>query len=63
MANPGDRPIPTPDRVRFDGAAPNAGGARRFSEEARRQSAVVANSPHAEADQEFVDAIGEFWTG
>ncbi len=30
-----------------------------FAEEARRQSLAVAASPHAEADQRFVDAISE----
>ena len=30
-----------------------------FAEEARRQSLAVAASAHAEADQGFVDAIGE----
>lgn len=30
-----------------------------FAEEARRQSLAVAASVHAEADQSFVDAIGE----
>lgn len=30
-----------------------------FAEEARRQSLAVAGSAHAEADQAFIDAIGE----
>ena len=30
-----------------------------FAEEARQQSLAVAASVHAEADQSFVDAIGE----
>ena len=30
-----------------------------FAEEARRQSLAVATSVHAEADQQFVDAISE----
>lgn len=32
-------------------------------EEARRQSLAVAESPHAEDDQSFIDAISEFWVG
>ncbi len=32
-----------------------------FREEARRQSAAVAASPHAAEDQAFVDAIAEAW--
>ena len=30
-----------------------------FSAEARRQSLIVANSPHAEEDQAFVDSISD----
>ncbi len=30
-----------------------------FPDEARRQSLAVADSAHAEADQSFIDAIGE----
>ena len=33
---------------------------RSFKKEARRQSLAVANSPHAEEDQRFVDAISEW---
>ena len=35
-----------------------------FKAKARRQSLAVARSPHAKADQEFIDAISElsgFW--
>jgi hypothetical protein len=32
-----------------------------FAEEARRQSAAVATSEHAEEDQAFVDAISAEW--
>jgi hypothetical protein len=28
-----------------------------FAEEARRQSLLVANSPHAKEDQDFIDAV------
>lgn len=31
-----------------------------FAAEARRQSLAVANSPHAEEDQAFVDAISDW---
>lgn len=31
-----------------------------FAEEAHRQSALVASSPHAAEDQAFVDAISSF---
>ena len=34
-----------------------------FLEEARRQSLAVAESRHAEADQAFIDAIGEIDAG
>jgi len=30
-----------------------------FAAEARRQSLAVANSPHAKADQDFIDAVSE----
>jgi hypothetical protein len=30
-----------------------------FAAEARRQSVAVANSPHAKADQDFIDAVSE----
>jgi hypothetical protein len=30
-----------------------------FAAEARRQSFAVANSPHAKADQDFIDAVSE----
>jgi hypothetical protein len=32
-----------------------------FIAEAHRQSLVVANSPHAEEDQAFIDAISDFF--
>jgi len=32
-----------------------------FIAEARRQSLAVANSPHAEEDQAFIDAISDFF--
>ncbi len=32
----------------------------KFAAEARRQSRLVAQSPHAREDQAFVDAISEF---
>jgi len=32
-----------------------------FAAEAHRQSLLVAQSPHAREDQDFVDAISEFW--
>ena len=32
-----------------------------FIVEARRQSLLVANSPHAEEDQAFIDAISDFF--
>jgi hypothetical protein len=32
-----------------------------FIVEAHRQSLVVANSPHAEDDQAFIDAISDFF--
>ena len=31
-----------------------------FAAEARRQSLIVANSPHAEEDQAFVDSISDW---
>ena len=31
-----------------------------FAAEARRQSLLIANSPYAEEDQAFVDAISDF---
>lgn len=31
-----------------------------FAAEARRQSLIVANSPHAEEDQAFVDSISHW---
>ncbi|MYG53312.1 MAG: DUF3018 family protein [Rhodospirillaceae bacterium] len=39
------------------------GRSAEFAVEARRQSRTVANSPHAEADQGFVDSISETDTG
>ncbi len=33
-----------------------------FAKEARRQSLVVARSPHARKDQEFIDAVSD-WGG
>lgn len=30
-----------------------------FASEAHRQSLAVANSPHAHADQEFIDAVSD----
>ena len=33
---------------------------RKFKAEAHRQSAAVAESPHAREDQEFVDAASDF---
>ena len=32
-----------------------------FAKEARRQMRALARSPHAKEDQDFVDAISEFW--
>jgi hypothetical protein len=32
-----------------------------FRAEARRQSLLVANSPHAREDQDFIDSITERW--
>ena len=32
-----------------------------FAKEARRQSRLVARSPHAREDQAFVDSISQFW--
>jgi surfactin synthase thioesterase subunit len=37
-----------------------------FKAKAHRQSLAVANSPHAKADQDFIDAVSDlsgFWTG
>jgi DNA-binding LacI/PurR family transcriptional regulator len=33
---------------------------KAFAEEAHRQSLAVANSPHADEDQAFIDAISDF---
>jgi hypothetical protein len=30
-----------------------------FAEEARRQSLLAANSPHAKEDQDFIDAVSD----
>ena len=32
-----------------------------FKAEARRQSKLIADSPHEADDQAFIDAISEFW--
>ena len=37
-----------------------------FKAKAHRQSLAVANSPHAKADQDFIDAVSDlsgFWAG
>ena len=39
------------------------GRAPNFAAEARRQSLAAARGPHAEADQAFIDAIGETEAG
>ncbi|MCY4392553.1 MAG: antitoxin MazE family protein [Chloroflexi bacterium] len=57
--SPRDRGGPYGDRLHAiqigvpDTSSPN------FAAEARRQSLLVARSPHAEEDQSFVDSISE----
>ncbi len=46
---PSDPPMPEP-------------GTPEFAAEARRQSLLAANSPHAEEDQAFVDSISEMFS-
>lgn len=36
---------------------------RRFAAAAHRQSVAVARSDHAKADQEFIDAVSDAWSG
>lgn len=36
-------------------------GSAAFKAEARRQSRLIAQSPHEADDQAFIDSISEFW--
>ena len=69
LANTADRRRNSRERVRNHRARMRANGMRllqiwvpdtrtaEFAEEAHRQSLAVANSPHAQEDQAFIDAI------
>lgn len=69
------RPDPTRDKVRAYRERLRRQGLRpiqiwvpdvrspSFREQAHRQSLAVANSPHAEADQDFIDAVSVWGEG
>lgn len=50
------------DRDRPSEASMPEPGTPEFAAEARRQSLLAANSPHAEEDQAFVDSISEMFS-